>query len=364
MSPRERPAGENIGNSAPPVSIAEIYFTPYTDVSGVPLSSDRGRPDLVKGIDFEYQSNRFRASPSRHPGGSPHKIPVSGLEQRRLSESYSTMLGIVRAVRDAYLERTRSSGSDVQGPLNTAEALDVLTGMQFLPHYLRFRSRNPLPVQDTIPKEIVVLSNAASGSRGAIGALIDLYKNEPDLLAKIPDINEMVDEIERLGRMVGEKTVCAASPAQIRHFLGAVLNGPPEQFEKSDIVGGLLDEQEVLSLVAFGQAVYFGIIMMEELKELDAATMEYANKRLQEPHPAKDIRKALEDYLSACEERVINIEVQQIRVGALLGREVGHVTLESLAPRLGLKIPGTIGNLRPEFRPRPNRDTKPPTIYL
>ncbi len=52
MNPRREgsPVSHNepaVFSSVRPVGLAEIFLAPYTGVSGVPLASDRGFPDLV-----------------------------------------------------------------------------------------------------------------------------------------------------------------------------------------------------------------------------------------------------------------------------------------------------------------------------
>ncbi len=251
------------------VGIIEVHAAKFIDSTGIPLTSDRELPEIVEKIDFDYRPNTFRTSPSRYPNGRPHPIPVSGLEQRRLGESYRDMMQTIALVRDGYLGLLKNR-KDKDRPLSAHEMFGLLHILKFLPHYLSFRAEGAMEKTGEIPPAVLVLSNSAAGTLGALGSWMDVHESEPDYLSKTPNVGEMISLAERTGTMVlpGSKTVCAASPAQQRHFINAVLFGPNEKFMPGTKVE-FLDESEIMSLAKFGNAIHKGSGYLGQIMWLD-----------------------------------------------------------------------------------------------
>ena len=188
-----------------PLRVVDIFVNSYTDSSGIPLASDRDDPRLIQGIDFQKQPNPFRTSPSRYPNGKPHEVPVSELERERLRQFYPEMLSLLGRVRSTYITETRKkTGRNLDASLTLSESLSILSGLSYLPHYLAHRSTRPFALQGELPPQVIVLSNAASGSRGAMYAFADLHIDDPDVEELVPDKTEAIAAIERMGSLISE----------------------------------------------------------------------------------------------------------------------------------------------------------------
>lgn len=323
------------------ISFFEVTETFYVDSTGIPLSSDRREPDYVNQIDFQYRPNAFKNSPSRYLGGKPHPIPVSGLEQRRLGETYRDMMGIVETVRDGFVGHF-TKHKDPSRPLDVIETSKLLDALTALPHYLTFRTVKSFSPQGEIPPSVIVLSNSASGSKGALEAWIELHQQEVAFHRKTPDVEEMIEITENIHTMapVHGKTVCAASPAQQRHFLEAVIHGPSEKSIVADNAD-LLREEEVEAFVKFGVALKRGIYAASGLRGFDAYTRQLIQGVLDAGEITPDRKKEAQDVADAYLEQFLSriahslsiISFSEQEMNEVLGRGVGErnsTTLEDL----------------------------------
>lgn len=331
------------------VPIVEILGARYIDRSGIPLDSNRN-PLLVEGIDFKLQPNPFIDSPSRYPDGHSHLAPMSGLERQRLKENYQYMVGALRFVRDAYVASIRPEESRRE-PLNTQEAINILIGLTFLPHYLAFRTKKAVNVSGKLPESIIVLSNAASGSTGALFAYEELHSRDQDFPTQVPDPEEMLSEIEKRGSMVG-KTVCVASPQQIKHFLRAVVDGAIQNYQND--LEGILNAEEIPQLIAFGRAMYHGRETMHLLKKLDVLTSKEMQRHIKKKRDKK-VKALAANYLNEGGRLMTGLTVDQIQVDEALGRNTIEkgIRLEDLNEALKLKTPDLISILNPNQKPAP-----------
>jgi len=251
------------------VGIIEVHAANFIDTNGIPLTSDRELPEIVETIDFDYRPNNFRTSPSRYPNGKPHPIPVSGLEQRRLGESYRDMMQAISLIRDGYLNALQNR-TDKTGPLSAHELFGLLHIFKFLPHYLSFRAEEAMEKVGDMPPVVLVLSNSAAGTLGALGSWMDVHESDPDFLSKTPNVEEMIILAETTGTMAlpGKKTVCAASPAQQKHFMDAVIFGPSDKSLPGTKID-FLEKSEIISLAKFGNAMHKGSGYLGQIMWLD-----------------------------------------------------------------------------------------------
>jgi hypothetical protein len=230
---------ETLGEHMELPEIVNIWGT-ISDESGVPLDSDLTK--LAEGIDFKYKSCPFRESPSRYG-----KSIVSGLEQERLSSTHCDTISYLLSVRRKYMEIT---GFSEDRPLVIVDGQNILGLMQFLPVYLVKRAKDPVDIEGSLPKHLVVGSNSASGSYGALGC----YSERSSSLI-LPDGDVALQKVEEKGSLVGERTACAASPAMIVKFLDLLKNGSSdyEEHDISEATDGLLPESEFGNALIFGQ---------------------------------------------------------------------------------------------------------------
>lgn len=320
----DRPQG-----GKPHVRITEVHAATFIDSTGVPLTSDRGKPEAIKDIDFDYRPNTFRTSPSRYPDGKPHEIPVSGLEQRRLGESYRDMMQTISEVRNGFIDMLSYPKAKTE-PLNAHEFLAVLGVLRFLPHYLAYRSHNPMAQNGEIPPMVMVLTNSASGTKGALGAWMDVHESEVDYLNKVPDVDEMITLIENIGSMApkGGKTVCAASPAQQRHFMDAVIYGPSDK-SKSQSEHSFMPSTEIPSLIRFGYAINSASGLLGEILRLDHVNaqiiegLKNASSVLNvgEEETTSAIQRVSEKFIEGVKPLLSRIDAAESSMNRALGRE-------------------------------------------
>lgn len=328
------------------VGITEVHAAKFIDSTGIPLTSDREMPEVVKNIDFDYRPNSFRTSPSRYPNGAPHEIPVSGLEQKRLGESYRDMMQTISMVRDGYAG-TLPYKKDKTKPLSAHEFLVVLDIFKFLPNYLTHRAEKPLKPNGELPPVVMVLSNSASGTKGALGAWMDIHESEAGYMEKTPDIDEMIELIEGLGTMV-KKTACAASPAQQRHFMDAVLSGPSD---KSMSSGGLsfLTREEIPNLVKFGSAMNKGSGFLAEIIRLDAVADQMVRGIRdasalvpgREQETVEAIKGISQRFLGQTRPLIVALDAVESQMNTALGREASarnSFSLKDINARKSLKM--------------------------
>ncbi len=218
-----------------------------TDITGVPLDSDRNQPP--PDLDFEYKACPYSESPSRYPHGQPSEVPMSGLESRRLSQSFPEIRRLLLASRIAYL-RLIGAGEDHE--LTVEDGLSILGALQYLPSYLTERYKDPVAPKDELPQHLIVGANCASGATGAVGACA---QGDTRLPMPAGEILLQAAETEPDGGLVGRKTVCAASPRMIAQFLNLLRDG-----SESIDHGTVADEtSKMLNPEELGAAVLVGV---------------------------------------------------------------------------------------------------------
>lgn len=332
------PGSELARNSMQPVRISDIAHPPFiiTDSTGIPQLSDR-HPNTPKDIDFKYEACPFSNSPSRYPNGAPHEIPMSGLEHERLAANYPGMVAITSVVRSEFL---RSRGVDLESktPLTIGEAKELLMGLSYLPQYLIYRAENPFSPSGEIPPVYIALSNSSSGAHGAVNAQLLAEGETEATLEHIPDADMMIDLVEKEGAMVGEKTVCAASPLQMKHFLNVVVNGP-EKDTRNPEIAGVFDLSEVPAIIKFGRGMYLGRALLEDIKSMDGAFVEMVNPIMISGDIPR-IKQTVEMFKRHVSLMVSELNTAQLYVDIALGREANKpTTLADLSKILALGMP-------------------------
>ena len=295
--------------------------SPITDINNIPKESDRDfyAEDLHTGIDFQYQACPFANSPSRFPNGEPHKVPLSGLERDRLAENYYEILDNLRVVRDFYIDETRI-GDDKKSPLSVYDTREVLMALNFAAHYLVYRRTNPAKARGELPVDILVMSNAAAGSLAALSQLVITDRIDIDTMETVvPDPKRMINVVEENGHMVGEKTVCAASPELMEHFFKAVVDGPKRTGNGS--LSSLVEKSEMVDLFKFGRAMYEGSGALAKLRKLDRELTELLNKLYSEGD-IENFKEIGTSYIQHLGLEIEQIYVDQVAANSALGRSI------------------------------------------
>ncbi|HVZ11960.1 MAG TPA: hypothetical protein VG965_02930 [Patescibacteria group bacterium] len=246
-----------------PVNVIELFKLPITDSTGIPLKSDRDDPEVITGINFDYGPSIFKSSPSRYPGGEPVSTPMSRLEQRRLGHAHAEMSVIMEYVKSRMYPLQREDES-----LNTQQLHNLFNVLRFMPYYLVSRRDNTLQARGEIPPAFIILANGAAGSNAAIGAYSKRFDNDLEILASRPTATELKDAAEDSGEMIGEKSICVASPQQMEQFLNEAIK-PPEIDSELSSFEGLLQDDEVASYVKFAVYAASAFSRIEVLKSED-----------------------------------------------------------------------------------------------
>lgn len=340
-------ASESEGATKPPaISIFQIWDTRYLDTSGIPSSSDRGNPEVVKEIDWDYQPNPFKNSPSRYPDGQSHSTPMSGLERRRLAETYPTMLSILAVIRNSYLKLI--DGKTDTRALSSLEMQRILRGLMYLPHYLSLRGKNPIPPKHALDPAFITISNSASGTLGALEAYLEQRGYNPKDLTSPPDSEKMIEAAEKTGAMVGEKTLCVASPQQMQHFMNAVINGPETHRNTFDVTHWF-DESEVFSIIKFGDQAYNANEKLKILWSIDLETESRVGRDVNKnknPRRLKRVLPVIDEFRKESSAILYQLNANQLGINYALGRDsrIQPLTLESFASK-GFKMPGILKKL-------------------
>lgn len=317
---------EGINAVSRPISLLKIYHTPYIDSTGIPLSSDRSYPDLIKDIDWDYQPapSTFRGSPSRYPDGSPHVVPISGLERNRLRDNYPKMLLMLGELREQYI-RYKRGDSDIATlptPLTIAEMREFLRGLIHLPHYLVHRGKNPVPSQGVLAPSVLLLSNSAAGSLAALETYATVRKPRSN---KVPEPENVIADVERGSNLMGEKTMCVAAPAQMNHFLSAVINGSGQE---SGVTAPLVSPKETFSFFEFGHHAYVVQEFLGELWAKDNEVYKAIGKQIKNGHNPRRYQAHLDIFLREAEFAIIRMQPFQDRINVLLGRSTSGKPLK------------------------------------
>lgn len=305
------------------ISCFKIGAHSIIDTTGIPLSSDRGPSNLVKGIDWQYQACPFRDSSSRYPNGQPHPTHMSGLERQRLASHYPQIIEGMHSLRSAFTESTRSSDLDTTQPLNTGEMRTLLRAMVYLPGYLTQRAINPVNIHGGLPPEFIVLSNSSSGTLGALEGFLELGGNSRADLKKVPDPESMLKAIERVGSMVGPKTICVAAPEQMRHFFHCVINGAPQYRNRFDITTWINLNKELVSILMYGENAYLTKNMLEDLYILDSLIFAEIKPYIEKGRNFRHYRSRVEDFMRQADQVLSELKVRQEIVNAALNRGAG-----------------------------------------
>ncbi|MDP3941535.1 MAG: hypothetical protein Q8Q49_04470 [bacterium] len=321
------------------ISILQINQA-FIDSTGVATTSDR-RPELIKdGIDWDYQSNTFYDSSSRYPGGQPHEKQMSGFELRRLQQNYPAMLTLIRAVRDDLISSSQGKGSEATKRILTADEMgEVLHALMYLPHYLAHRAQTPIPPMYVLPPAVIILSNASSGANGALEGYLDTYEYSE---GKVPDVEKMIADAESRGSMVGEKTVCVASPDRMKHFMHAVIEGPKQNEGRFDL-SAILGKEEILLLRMFAEDAYYAHNNISAFKGYDLAKSETLKKHIKNKHNPRHFRTEITDFLAESKSIIFDLNLKQVRVNFALGRQqdATPLTLDSFEA-IGFHMPGLL----------------------
>ena len=348
----------------PSLSLVEMADLPITDIDGIPKESDRDlyEEKLFEGIDFRYQACPFSNSPSRFPNGAPHEIPISGLERDRLSENYYEILGNLQVVRDYYIDNTRPE-SEKNKPLSIVEMRDILMTLNYAANYLVYRSANPVDAFGKLPTDLLVMSNVAAGSLAALSVQMIVLKNEgKDSIDAVPDPKVMVEESEKMGKMVGGKTVCAASPELMVHFFKAVVDGPRKIEEGS--LSKYIDKSELPQLFAYGKAMYEGAGSVASLREVDRSILILLDAKYREKDWV-NFNEISADYMMHAFKEIALILHDQAVANQALGRRVeesSKVPFDEIIHNLDLKGAITVRNLldaRKKSPPKTQNVTNP-----
>lgn len=320
-----------------PINILMLKTGKIVDSSGIPLSSDR-EEDLAQGIDFKYAACPFHNSPSRLPENQPdpqNPKPISMLERERLATHYSDTLAIADYVRDTYLSQL---GQPIR-PLTTEEVRDVLRGLFFFPHYLTLRGKNPFPTEGKLPPPSVIISNSASGSVGAVEGYLVRNEQDPEVLNSPPDVDQMVAIAEKNIALVGDKTVCAASPEQMHHFLSAISFGL-DKIKSSFDVEALLTRDEVLPLIAFGSVAYIANEKMVKLKDFDNSAADVIEKESN----SDGTKAAVLNSFDVFSQRILGeLMVHELQINKVLGRALlPHELSLDLFESEGFRMPAIL----------------------
>lgn len=333
-------------DSSQQLTLIVMGDSPLTDVDSIPKDSDRDPYGykLHEGIDFRYQPCPYSNSPSRYPDGAPHTIPMSGLERDRLAENYYEILGNLSFVRDYYLEQTRD-GEDRKEPLTIYDTREVLMALNYASAYLVYRSEYPVKGLGELPTDLIVMANAAAGSLAALGSYMLVQKGEGDeYLDQVPDPQQMIEESEKSGRLVGEKTVCAASPELMAHFFKAVIEGPTRTGEGS--LPKFVDQSELSNLFAYGKAMYEGVGTINKLRVVDTEVYAMLNK-LYASGRREEMYRVAESYLQHVSKEVTLMLINQAAANFALGRDYDYqdnVPLEDFEESLNLTTAKYIRN--------------------
>ncbi|HVT01264.1 MAG TPA: hypothetical protein VHE53_03475 [Patescibacteria group bacterium] len=321
-----------------PVSFITIYRTTYIDASGITLASDRDRPEYVEDINWDFVPNSFKTSPSRYPHGHPHEKPISRLERKRLNVNYMAMLGLVGRVRDAYLEGVLGPDVDKSQPLSLQQSSELLDALRYLPQYLSYRSQNALKPHGELPPTIVVLSNGASGGKGAIEGLKYLDGSNLD---SVPNIEDAIAMVEDLGALIGKgKTICVASPEQIRSFLNAVVYGPDSNYDKNAFQD-IFDVSEIASLIKFSESFSVLLDEFEKIKSIDRNLAERINELVEGYTTTSALKAVINEFYLKTEASFKVMTLSQKNMNLALERNVHDcdLTADIAQDDFGLGIP-------------------------
>lgn len=310
---------ENIPRLAPPVSIFDMHMTYFTDTTGIPLDSNRRveNPHTAS-IEFELQKCPFTDSPSRYPDGAPHEKPMSGLERRRLNEHYQQNLSAVKYLRNIQVA-SREDG-DTTRPLSIRETRDLLSAMAFLPHYLVYRAENALQPTGEIPVDILLDASVALGAFAATTVVVQNEKiSASDFEFASFNAERLVEESEKAGIMVGEQTVCVASPKQMTHFLREVIEGPSVELGLGNIEA-LLNPEEFADLLKLGKSMMVSNHIVASIIKTDS---DFSNKfePLLDREKLQEAGQLLQEYQKDIKEYFELMHAGSTQVQEALGRK-------------------------------------------
>lgn len=215
-----RPELYRLAGNTEPLTFFDVLHAELVDETGVPMNSDRSYLAVAGSIDWEYGDCPYQDSPSRFPATQTEQPPkpMSFFERQRLHESYREILGITQFMRRNFFDATTDDKS-----LDYGQTTILLTCLKFLPHFLALRSQDNLPY-DSLPVSLAALHNVATGTLAGIHAEFEA-KGKGDQ-NYVPDIEAVIQAVEtRDDKLVGDKTVCVASPNMMRSFYGAAIHG-------------------------------------------------------------------------------------------------------------------------------------------
>ena len=330
-----------VGMKARGINLLKIYHTPYVDTTGIPLSSDRRHPSLVADIDFEYQSCPFSGSPSRYPNSQPHQTPLSGLERRRLGENYVTMQATMNDLRGQYIRLFRDGENSGDDPMTVTEMQQFLRALIFLPHYLVQRGENPVPAKGALSPSVIALSNSSAGVLAALESFLQVNQKDQNNESLVPDPSAMIEAAEKVGHMVGPKTVCAASPALMRHFIGAVVYGVDKNTRRNEFP--VLDETEAESLFAFGPLAYLVHEEIGAFSMMDTHAAWMISIGMRNDVSRQQIREEIRGFRAKAQPVLDTLHQRETQLNQTLGRypRSEKLTLDSFEIA-GFKMPGVM----------------------
>jgi hypothetical protein len=324
---------------SPAINVLQL-FRNYTDSTGIPIASDRSKPEVIKDINWDYQSCPFADSPSRYPNGAPHPIPISGLERKRLGTHYSSTLSILEYVKDGFFNSVEATDLPRESrQLSTRESEVILKGLMFLPHYLVWRANNSFPPDGALPPAVIILSNSSSGSLGGLQAYMDENYANPELYKKPPVVSSVIEASERSRAMIGHKTICTASPDQMHHFISSIVSGATvkgSQVTPSD----LLHKSEVANLLRFGEQAYEAREEIERFGQSDTHATQMIEAILRSGENTESIRNHIQTVIFLSQIVINQLQTRQGIINDSLGRRIASPELNFyMFESIGFNIP-------------------------
>jgi hypothetical protein len=144
--------------------------------------------------------------------------------------------------------------------------------------------------------------------------------------------------------MVGEKTVCVASPALMNHFITSLLEGPDSEFAHSFDTWSFLSREEVGSMLAFGMHAYSAKDTLEGFMGEDKRMAEELKKYRRKKRLHRHVEPKIQQYQQLSESVVANLNEQQIGMNRALGRRIfdGRLNISIIESEVGLKMPALL----------------------
>ncbi|HVZ11961.1 MAG TPA: hypothetical protein VG965_02935 [Patescibacteria group bacterium] len=298
-----------------PFRIVDAYRMSIIDAAGIPLKSDRDRIEVTKDIDFGYGLNPFKNSPSRQQEGVEEPKLVSNLERKRMVRNFQDVLNIVGDLRQRYL-RLKYGDDASNHQLSFEEGLDLSLALDSLPMYLVRRAKNPFEVVGAIPVELSMTHHLGEGSRAAFGIFINKGKPEQGSKLNPDEVNQVIEES---GHLVGNKTICGATPLQIYIAVDSIINGP-ESYNGESVLDEYIEASEIKNVIEFGRAVAACDIALDALKDNDKKASIAYKLQSSIPNNNSQIVHSLSEAFQLSEQLLDELNFHQLFANVALGK--------------------------------------------